>query len=320
MRKYTLKHIILTGFILLSSGMYLMGQNQGWNIPEGGEEKKSPFPFTKETNEAGENLYNTNCKSCHGDPGKGNSMNLQPPPGDPAEESFQASTDGEMYYKITNGKTPMPSFKNALTPEERWQIVGYMRSFNPDYQQVVAEIEEKADQEKVEKDRITFTLNYSQENNQLEATIEDIVEGERKPIRNAELALYAKRYFGNYQLGDPQSTNDSGKAIFGNINQIPQDTNDSIAFVVQLTNEELYEGAKEEIVLQAGKDIERISLRAQRAWWNTVWKAPVWLIITYLSAVILVWGIIIHILLKLRAIKKIGDQKEKGFKETGNPS
>lgn len=312
MRNHTLKQIILTGFIFLISGMYLMGQNQGWNIPEGGKEKKSPFPFTEETKEAGEKLYNTNCKSCHGDPGKDNYMNLQPPPGDPAEESFQANTDGEMFYKITNGKTPMPSFKNALTTQERWQVVGYMRSFNAEYQQVVAEKEEKTDQEKVGKDRINFTLDYSQENNELIATVEDVVDGERKPIRNAEMALYAKRYFGNYQVGDLKSTDDSGKAIFENINQIPQDTNDSIAFVVQLTNEELYEGAKEEIVLQAGKDIERISLRAQRAWWNTVWKAPVWLIITYLTAVIVVWGIIIHILLKLRAIKKLGDQRENG--------
>ena len=36
--------------------------------------------------------------------------------------------DGEIFYKITVGKKPMPSMKTKLSEEERWQIVHYVRS------------------------------------------------------------------------------------------------------------------------------------------------------------------------------------------------
>jgi mono/diheme cytochrome c family protein len=38
-------------------------------------------------------------------------------------------TDGEIYYQITEGRKPMPSFKKRLTEEQRWQLVLLVRSF-----------------------------------------------------------------------------------------------------------------------------------------------------------------------------------------------
>jgi len=301
---------LLVSFFLLYS-IVLVAQNQGWDLPDDAREKKSPFEYTEKTTEEGEQLYNTNCKSCHGDPGKGNYMNLQPAPGDPAEEAFQEQTDGEMYYKITNGKTPMPAFKNGLTPEERWKIIGFIRSFNENYQQEVAKTEEKkGDQKLVEKDRIDFSLDYSDEKETITATVLDVSGEKSMPIVGAEVALYVKRYFGNISVGETQTTNNSGRVTFKPEKPFPQDVNDSIKYILQLTNEELYQGAKKEFLLQAGKDIQRKSLRAQRAMWNTAWRAPAWLIVTYLAAVIFVWSIIIYVLLELRKLKKIGDQKK----------
>ena len=223
---------LLTSFLIFFS-IVLVAQNQGWDLPDDVTEKKSPFEYTKKTNEAGEQLYNTNCKSCHGDPGKGNYMNLQPSPGDPAVEDFQDQTDGEMYYKITNGKTPMPAFKNALTPEERWKIIGFMRSFNENYQQEVAKTEEtKGDQKQIEKDRIDFSLVYSQADRTITATVMDVTGDKTEPIVDAEVALFVKRYFGNISLGPSQTTDKSGKVTFKPEKPFPQDVNDSIRYIV----------------------------------------------------------------------------------------
>ncbi|MFZ4986950.1 MAG: c-type cytochrome [Blastocatellia bacterium] len=43
----------------------------------------------------------------------------------------QANSDGELYWKITNGKSPMPASRIRFTDEQRWQIVNYIRTFKP---------------------------------------------------------------------------------------------------------------------------------------------------------------------------------------------
>ncbi len=40
-----------------------------------------------------------------------------------------------MFYKITVGKSPMPSFKTILAEEDRWDVISYIRSFNKNYVQ-----------------------------------------------------------------------------------------------------------------------------------------------------------------------------------------
>jgi mono/diheme cytochrome c family protein len=37
-------------------------------------------------------------------------------------------TDGELFYQISVGRKPMPSFKKRLTEEQRWQLVLFVRS------------------------------------------------------------------------------------------------------------------------------------------------------------------------------------------------
>ena len=106
-----------------------------WVVPEEAKGKVCPFQFTPETVKSGENVFQKNCKSCHGDPGKQNWAKIVPPPGDPASAGFQGQTDGEMFYRITTGKAPMPQFGNVLSDEERWHVISYIRSFNSGYVQ-----------------------------------------------------------------------------------------------------------------------------------------------------------------------------------------
>ena len=42
--------------------------------------------------------------------------------------AMAAITDGELYWQITKGARPMPSFE-SLSEQERWQLVDYVRMF-----------------------------------------------------------------------------------------------------------------------------------------------------------------------------------------------
>jgi mono/diheme cytochrome c family protein len=37
-------------------------------------------------------------------------------------------TDGEIFWKITTGKGPMPAYGKEFTQKERWDLVNYIRS------------------------------------------------------------------------------------------------------------------------------------------------------------------------------------------------
>ena len=59
-----------------------------------------------------------------------------------------------------------------------------------------------------------------------------------------------------------------------------------------------------------GVPTNRPPLNEQRALWNVVQKAPIWLLITYISGVLAVWGFIFLVLFKLRAIFELGKKEE----------
>ena len=67
---------------------------------------------------------------CHGASGRGDgvaSAALQPKPLDWSSPVVQSDTDGELFWKITNGRGAMPAWKQ-LPETERWQIVNYIRT------------------------------------------------------------------------------------------------------------------------------------------------------------------------------------------------
>lgn len=80
-------------------------------------------------------IYMDKCANCHGDKGEGDgpeSGMYDPPPADLADAKMMNSmTDGEIFYKITEGRRPMPSFKKQLSDEQRWLLVNFIRTLAP---------------------------------------------------------------------------------------------------------------------------------------------------------------------------------------------
>ena len=40
---------------------------------------------------------------------------------------MSAETDGSLFWKISEGRGPMPPWKQVLTDKQRWQVVDYLR-------------------------------------------------------------------------------------------------------------------------------------------------------------------------------------------------
>jgi len=101
-----------------------------WVAPDSEKAKKNPLPSDKKTAEQGEKIAKVNCASCHGDKGKGNgpaAVALNPKPADWTSVRVQKESDGEIFWKITTGRGPMPSWRH-LSENDRWAVVRYIRT------------------------------------------------------------------------------------------------------------------------------------------------------------------------------------------------
>ena len=81
----------------------------------------------------GEEVYRKTCITCHGVSGLGDgsaSNELEVNPANLTSELTQEKTDGEIFDTITNGRqgTPMPAWKGGISPEDRWNLVNYIRT------------------------------------------------------------------------------------------------------------------------------------------------------------------------------------------------
>jgi len=110
-------------------------EKKGWTAPEEAKELRNPVPPTEAALHAGKDLYLDKCAQCHGQGGKGDgpmAAMSAVQPGDFTDSHMSSEmTDGEIFWKISEGRPPMLSFKKQLTEEQRWQLVDYLRSFAP---------------------------------------------------------------------------------------------------------------------------------------------------------------------------------------------
>jgi mono/diheme cytochrome c family protein len=80
---------------------------------------------------SGKKIYAQYCVTCHGEKGKGDGIaapGLPKPPADHTSGFVQSQTDGALFWIITMGNTPMPSYKTSLTATQRWQVINYIRT------------------------------------------------------------------------------------------------------------------------------------------------------------------------------------------------
>ena len=296
------KYLVLASIFLTTLGL----SAQEWIVPAENNLKLSPFAFTDSTRKAGSDIYLTNCKSCHGDPGKNNVINLVPPPPDAASLKMQSNSDGALQYKLAQGRVLMPSFKNILSLTDIWKVISYIRSFNDKYVQEVAKSAGGA----LAADNVKVVTTWIKDKSQVQAFVSAVKDNVRQPVAGAEVKLFAKRYFGNLQLDEVKNTDAAGMVLFNFPKDLPGDSAGFVQLIAKLSDEAAFAEAKADTTLAIGVPTFRPALNEKRAMWNVVQKTPIWLLLTYTLTVLAIWGFIFYVLLQVRAIYRAGINKD----------
>jgi mono/diheme cytochrome c family protein len=120
--------------VAAGSAVYAFLHPGPWIVPEAAKQVANPLKPWQVDLPVARKLYLDKCAECHGDTGKGDGPQgrmYDPQPKDLTDAAhMNAVSDGELFYKISEGHRPMPAFRKRLTDEQRWQLVLFLRSLS----------------------------------------------------------------------------------------------------------------------------------------------------------------------------------------------
>jgi mono/diheme cytochrome c family protein len=126
--------VLVTFVIVAIAGGIVLYSFTGFGARARAKKLQNPVPSTPEAIAVARLIYENRCANCHGIDGDGKGPKAEELSVAPADfrnaRAMAAITDGELYWQITKGARPMPSFE-SLPEETRWQLVDYIRAFAP---------------------------------------------------------------------------------------------------------------------------------------------------------------------------------------------
>ena len=133
-KKSPLMFVLFVVLLLVAAGsaVYAFLHPGPWIVPDEAKRVVNPLKPSQADLPGARRLYLDKCSECHGDTGKGDGSQAKmydPKPSDLTDTSHMNSvSDGELFYKISEGHRPMPAFKKRYSDEQRWQMVLFIRS------------------------------------------------------------------------------------------------------------------------------------------------------------------------------------------------
>jgi mono/diheme cytochrome c family protein len=122
--------IVLAAVLAVTGAVFAQAPPTPWTAPAADKAKKSPLPPSPKAVADGKKVAQVNCVSCHGTGGKGDgaaAVALNPKPANWTSARVQDESDGELFWKISNGRGPMPPWKH-LPENDRWSVIQYIRT------------------------------------------------------------------------------------------------------------------------------------------------------------------------------------------------
>lgn len=125
----------IAGFGTLLLALFISFQSSAqqppWVAPIDAQTVKNPLVSTAPALAEAKTIYTANCGPCHGEKGKGDgpaSQGLNPKPADHTSAIVQNESDGSLFYKLSEGRNPMPAYSKVFTDQQRWELVLYIRT------------------------------------------------------------------------------------------------------------------------------------------------------------------------------------------------
>lgn len=106
-------------------------QSTNWVAPKEADNVKNPLAGNTNVLANAKARYVGYCAPCHGDKGRGDgpaASGLNPKPADHTSSAVQSETDGALFWKLSEGRNPMPAYKKVFTDQERWELITYIRT------------------------------------------------------------------------------------------------------------------------------------------------------------------------------------------------
>ena len=103
-----------------------------WVVPKEAATLTSPVAANADVLARGGKIFQSRCRKCHGPEGKGNGPDSDPkhPAADLTLPEVGMYPDGVLFYKVWNGRRPMPAFKTELEKNDVWSVVAFVRSLS----------------------------------------------------------------------------------------------------------------------------------------------------------------------------------------------
>lgn len=112
-------------------GPLLMAAAVPWVAPPDVATTRNAVVSSPESIRRGRTIYDDRCADCHGRKGRGDGpggTDLDVRPTDLTSVTVGGQSDGALFWKVTEGRRPMPAYGRKLSAEERWHLVNYIRS------------------------------------------------------------------------------------------------------------------------------------------------------------------------------------------------
>jgi mono/diheme cytochrome c family protein len=276
------------------------GMAQDWLVPEDQKAIQNTSEYNLSNVKKGKDLYNLNCKSCHGDAGKNNGLPLVPPPPDVTSDKMQANTEAELFYKITKGRGGMPQFESTISEDDRWRLVNYIMNYNPANTPLLVEAPPK-------KAKLMASVNETEKKVEVFAEYEE-KDGSFVILAETPVFISAKKAFGNLPIGEVL-TNTEGRAEYTIPEELIGDEEGLVNIVVRLDGEYIVDP----VILDAAKvgQLKQVpKLIKKEVLWSTNDNTQTWLLLSYLGAVGGAWLAIAYVVFQIFKIWRLGKKAD----------
>lgn len=121
----------MTTLALIAGLAPAIADEPAWEAPARAARKTNPVVADEASLASGKAVFAKECLQCHGASGKGDgpaAKDLKVKPKNLDDEAVGKQSDGALFWKLTEGRAPMPSYDKTLSETERWQVIRYVRT------------------------------------------------------------------------------------------------------------------------------------------------------------------------------------------------
>jgi hypothetical protein len=136
--------------------------------------------------------------------------------------------------------------------------------------------------------------------NSIQVKLVDLSNGTEMPIAQTMVGLYVQRQFFPLKIGEG-TTDANGEATIEVPKNLPGNENKEMVFIARVDENENFSNLEASVTQTWGTTVSTDNVKAPRALWSS--RPPLWMLITFIVLVTVVWGhyiVIVYELIRLR--------------------